>query len=351
MPAYGPLDKALHRLALGVGPVAELGFDLDQRLTRLDVEAARSERHVFVSGLARAGTTVLMRRFHASGVYRSLTYRDMPFVLAPNLWRRLNAGQRRPLAQAERAHGDRILVDADSPEALDEVFWRVFSGHEYLHADHLAPHSPEPATIERYVGYVAAILAAQDNGRRRYLSKNNNNVLRLPSIRAAFAHALILIPLRDPVAQAASLLRQHQRFSVLQREDRFTRDYMRWLGHHEFGLEHRPVRFAGAASDGDRDAIDYWLRVWIETYAWLDRHAPPDAVFVVYEDLCADPRVWEGLATLAEIDPGAGATEVFRAVDQARDASPCEHAADAHLLARATALYDELGRRARTALA
>ena len=157
MPAYGPLDRALHRLALGLGAVAELSFDIDQRLASIDVEAVRRERHVFVSGLARAGTTVLMRRFHASGVYRSLTYRDMPFVLAPNLWRRLNAGGGGDLKKSERAHGDRILVNAESPEAFDEVFWRVFAAAEYLFADHLAPHSPELARFIHEAAFASQI--------------------------------------------------------------------------------------------------------------------------------------------------------------------------------------------------
>ena len=89
MAAYSFLDQLLHRLALQVGPIAEMSFDIDQRMVDADPKEIVGERHVFVSGLARAGTTILMRRFHATGAYRSLTYRDMPFVLAPNLWRKL----------------------------------------------------------------------------------------------------------------------------------------------------------------------------------------------------------------------------------------------------------------------
>jgi hypothetical protein len=80
------------------------------------------EKHVFIAGLARAGTTILMRRFYASQAFRSLTYRDMPFVLAPTLWRKLAAQSGRNLVTAERAHGDGILVDIDSPESFEEVF-------------------------------------------------------------------------------------------------------------------------------------------------------------------------------------------------------------------------------------
>lgn len=359
MTAYGPLDKLLHRLALQLGPVAELSFDLDQRLAASGNAGIAEARHVFVSGLARAGTTVLMRRFHATGAYSSLTYRDMPFVLAPNLWRKLKAGGNQEVSKSERAHGDRILVDADSPESFDEVFWRIFAGDEYIFKTTLTPHRPDPEIVAKYVRYVAAILASRDGEGRCYLSKNNNNVLRLGAIREAFAHALILVPMREPLAQAASLQRQHSLFSALQREDPFAKAYMTWLGHHEFGLDHRPFRFDARTPPGGPPAmpesIDYWLGIWADTYEWLEREAPADVTFVVYEDLCRDPQVWERLAAVADIDPALGAEEPFQSgnpkpVDVTTgDSASSTDRPNAQLLDRAMAIYQRLAQRARAA--
>ncbi|MEZ5823252.1 MAG: sulfotransferase [Geminicoccaceae bacterium] len=352
--AYSPLDKFLHRLALQVAPVAELAFDIDQRMAAPAIEQSERQdgpvarrRHVFVAGLARAGTTVLMRRLHGSGAFRSLTYRDMPFVLAPNLWRRISAGNRRDIERAERAHGDRLLVDADSPESFDEVFWRIFSGDEYLEKDELRPHSPADDVTERYMHHVAAVLAAQDDdGRTRYLCKNNNNVLRLASIRTTFPEALILIPVRDPLAQAASLRSQHELFSAMQAEDPFTRSYMTWLGHHEFGLDHRPFRFDGERSTGsaaDPASLDYWLDIWARTHEWLDRTAPEGSLFVIYEDLCDDPAVWRHVATAAGIDADNAAGDPFAASHR----KPAGEEADPALLRRCMAIHERLRQRAR----
>ena len=77
---YNVLDRILHRLVLQFRPIAELSFELDQRVVETDPAEIIPRRHVFVSGLARAGTTMLMRRFYATGLFRSLTYRDMPAV-------------------------------------------------------------------------------------------------------------------------------------------------------------------------------------------------------------------------------------------------------------------------------
>ncbi|GAB5467240.1 MAG: sulfotransferase [Rhodospirillales bacterium] len=342
---YSALDRLLHRLALQVTPVAAMSFDLDQRRVKRDPQEIVQARHVFVSGLARAGTTVLMRQFHASGAYRSLTYRDMPFVLAPNLWRALSQTSKRDAVAAERAHGDGLLVDFDSPESLDEVFWHVFAGESYLHKTYLTPHEPDADLVRKYVCYVNAILSAQAVPGSRYLSKNNNNLLRLGAIRQAFPQALILIPFRQPLAQAASLLRQHRNFLDLQAADRFARAYMTWLAHHEFGRDHRPFRFdetqPRADSLYDTDGLDYWLEGWCRAYDWLARCAPEDAVFVCYEDLCDGPSVPDRLADLAGLPTlgGAGAFVAGAVSDEA--------ARDSALAARARDLYERLVERAR----
>ncbi|MGB0749339.1 MAG: sulfotransferase [Magnetospiraceae bacterium] len=341
---YGALDRVLHRLALGNRAIAEFSFDLDQKQVRRKVKTIVGNRHVFVAGLARAGTTILMRRFHASGAFRSLTYRDMPFVLAPNLWRRLSQQSQRQIAAAERAQGDRITVDADSPESLDEVYWRIFCGPDYIHADRLTPHRPPLEVVARFRAYVTAILAASSRREDRYLSKNNNNILRLKAIRAAFPKALILIPFREPLAHAESLRRQHANFQSQQGEDGFVKAYMGWLAHHEFGADHRPFIFGGDRPGGAPETLNYWLDLWCATYDWLLNNAPADCLFVCYEDLCTDPGVWQGLAARAGIaaDSGTEAPFSLRAQEGLQEV-------DAESRATAAALYERLRERSQQA--
>ena len=232
---YGFGSRLLHRLALGSRAVAETAMDLDRNMFKVDREAAVTGQHVFVSGLARAGTTILMRQLHATGQFRSLTYRDMPFVLAPNLWAKLTGRAQKSGVAQERAHGDGIAVDFDSPEALEEVFWRHFCADSYIQDTHLIPMQADAETRGAFQSYVAAILL--QSRVTRYLSKNNNNIMRLPSIADSFPRATILVPFRDPVAHAQSLLKQHQSFVDRHATDKFARSYMTWLAHHEFGAD------------------------------------------------------------------------------------------------------------------
>jgi hypothetical protein len=290
-------DRLLHHLVLGVPFISKVSFELDGLFPNKDHPV---EKHVFVSGLARAGTTILMRTFFNTGQFRSLTYRDMPFVLMPGVWKKLSKSFHKQEEAKERAHGDGIYVDFDSPEAFEEVFWRTFSGDDYIFDNCLQPHSVSEELIEQFRLYVRRIIASSS---KRYLSKNNNNILRIGAIRKAFPESLIIIPFREPLQQAISLLNQHQKFCDRHSNDKFSYNYMRWLGHHEFGMTHKPFQFEKETlSDYEADNINYWLNIWINTYSYLLNNAPSDSIFVCFEDLCESPvETLRGLFESAEL--------------------------------------------------
>lgn len=312
MPAvnYRRADRILHRLALGSRVIAEMSFDIERATQKPDGEAVRNGNHVFIAGLARAGTTVVMRRFHSTREFGSLTYRDMPFVLAPGTWTMLSKGSRVAGMRVERAHGDGLEVDVDSPESFDEVFWRIFCGDDYIRPDCLVPHVPDDESLDKFRIFVAAILQSREGKPTRYLSKTNNSILRLPALRQAFPKALIIVPFRDPMQHAFSLLRQHRRFSLVQQENPFVGKYMRWLGHHEFGLDHRPFVFEGARPQGAPGDLDYWLELWCATYGALLKRHSDIVTFVSFDRLCAETgKVWASLAQKAGLPTEISAAE------------------------------------------
>ena len=61
---YGIASKLLHQISLGSPFVGEALFDIEKSLHLSKSEEATDGHHVFVCGLARAGTTVLMRRLY-----------------------------------------------------------------------------------------------------------------------------------------------------------------------------------------------------------------------------------------------------------------------------------------------
>ena len=306
---YSVSAKLLHHLALSTNFLGETTLDIELSIQGKNLTDNHERNHVFVAGLARAGTTLLMRLLYESGEFSSLTYRDMPFVLAPNLWARISGNSQKSMEAMERAHGDGILVDYDSPEAFEEVFWRVTSSAEYIAADMLRPMQGNEDIIRQFRRYIDLILCRYQGN--RYLSKNNNNTLRLPLVARAFPNAIILVPFRDPVQHAQSLLKQHRRFCEEQSKDKFVKRYMTWLGHHEFGQDHRPFQF-DRNFDPDRtliNEIDYWLQNWVDAYQFVlnqARTGEVNCIFFSYERLCDYPEVilrkLQKLANIPETD-------------------------------------------------
>ena len=294
---YGAVDRLLHRVALS--PVTAGVFHELERNRYLRDAPEDQGGHVFVTGLARAGTTILLRELHASGRFGSLLYADMPFLLAPNLWASISRGSRKTFEAVERSHGDGIAISLDSPEAFDEVFWRVFHGASYIRADGLLPHHPGPKAVARYREFIRLVLRRR--GKCRYLAKGNNNILRLAALASAMSDSTFLLVIREPLAHADSLLRQHLRSAS--DSDRFRLNYLQWLVHHEFGGDHRAFRFP-ECPDGDPTTLNYWLATWLSCYSALEPvvEAHPNIIVVPYERLCADPRTWTAICDRLGLD-------------------------------------------------
>jgi hypothetical protein len=288
---YSLTERWLHRLALHSTDVRRLSFDLETLVLGRTAQPT-SDRPVYLCGLARSGTTLLLRLLEQSGEFASLSYRDMPFVMSPNLWAWLSGRwQRRALAQ-ERLHGDGVLIDYDSPEAFEEVFWRTFDSRLEQNVDCYGAAVPSEAVLEKFAHYrclVEAVVQRRtgEAQRRRYLSKNNNNLMRL-EVLCSEPGATVLVLFREPIATARSLKRMHERLGAV--GDHFTRLYMGWLGHFEFGPGHRPFCCARAYMRHglSPSSPDYWLDYWTAVHRHiLDSTAALQ--LVDYDSLCRSP--------------------------------------------------------------
>jgi len=347
--SYNWLERSLHWIALEPRSVRELAFDLERRLfMRADATGAAaggppSDRPVYVCGLARSGTTILLRALARSDEFRSLTYRDMPFVMAPNLWRSVSRLASRALPPAERAHGDGIMVDYDSPEAFEEVFWRTFCPQP-AGPDDFGAAQPDAETMTAFAEYrsVVAHPRADPGMPRRYLSKNNNNVMRLAAL-ASEPTASVLVVYRDPVDAARSLFRQHQRFCATHAEVPFTRDYMKWLAHHEFGRDHKPFSFALRRMDRalSPECPDYWLDYWTAVHEHVLAEVAPRIFLVDHDRLCAQPVAMMA-AVLAAIGTHADAAALAAEIRAPAAASSPPDEFDTRLLACARAVHENL---------
>ena len=265
---YSEPARLFQQMALGSKAIAELTFDLEKAVYGERAAALDCGPPIFVAGMARAGTTALLRALYAQELFATLTFRDLPFLLAPNIWNRISARFRNNVKAQPRGQDDGILQGLDSPEALEEAFWRVFDGKRYIGKRLLRAYDPPIQTLKDYGIYVRLIMLR--DGGQRYIAKNNNNVLRLRGLLQAFPDAVIVHPFRDPVQHVGSLMHHFDRAVTLHTKDRSKLSYMNYLAHHEFGLAHRPFSFPNTALRGiDTDDPNYWLGHWIDLHSFL----------------------------------------------------------------------------------
>ena len=278
---YSLLQQKLHQYALSSKFMRRVTFDVECSAISTN---QTDDNHVFVSGLARSGTTILLNAIYESNEFASLSYNDMPFVLAPNLWSKLSSNKK-DTDLVERAHGDGIKVSTESPEAFEEVFWMTFDEHD-------------KDTQEKFKNYVQLI--NHKSQKKRYLSKNNQNVRRLELLSKTFPQSKILIPFRNPIQHAYSLLSQHKRFIEDSQKDNFISNYMKWIGHTEFGPNYIPIHEKNLCFKDDF-TINHWLEQWYLAYkhCFDNLKYNENVYFICYEKLCNTSEYWlEVLKTL-----------------------------------------------------
>lgn len=296
---YTTTDQFFHVMAFSSPAVLKIASRVEDLLLSTPPQEP-SAPPIFITSLARGGTTPLLNALHDIPGIATHTYRDMPFLTAPNLWSRLAGGQKRHVDRHQRAHGDGLEIDLDSPEAFEEVIWKMFWPEKFRDSS-IALWRAEDRKLDadqflkRHMAKIIRARLAQGkevpvNTTARYCSKNNGNIARLAYLVQSFPECRIVVPLRRPECHAASLLRQHQNFLRLQADDDFIRRYMRDIGHFEFGQIHKPIQFPGFEAERyDPTTGDYWLDYWIHAFHEILLHSDK-CIFVLQDDLRTSPQ-------------------------------------------------------------
>ena len=263
MQNYSKIQKFLHKLVLSKKFINKSLFEIEKIIYLKNIKI-KNQSHIFITGLPRSGTTSLLNFLYSSNQYASLTYKSMPFILSPNLSKLFH---KKNILKKERMHGDGITYDINSPEAFDEFFLNI--DNEF--------------TKNELLNYLQLITLSQN--KIKYLSKNNLNYKRIDLIHSILPNSKFLIPIREPLQHSYSLLNQHLHFSQLQKEDDFIRQYMNYLGHNEFGLNHKP--WNKPTNQKDLNTIDYWMEQWSLFYQNILNkfHYNNNCHFVIYEEL------------------------------------------------------------------
>lgn len=278
--------------------------NLETRVMQDVIANIAVEHPVYVAGLARSGTTVLLERLAAHPQVATHRYADFPPLLTPYWWNRWLSlvPHTREVAQ-ERAHKDGIAVTSQSPEAFEEMLWMAFFPHIHdpTRCAVFGRQASHPAFERFYDEHIRKLLAVRR--RQRYVAKGNYNLVRLGYLHKLYPEARFVVAIRDPVWHIASLMKQQRLFATGEANQPRALEHMRRVGHFEFGLDRRAINVGDDAMTAritelweTGQEVEGWALYWADIYRHvadvLDADpALREACLVVhYEDLCNQPE-------------------------------------------------------------
>ena len=194
---------------------------------------------LWVTGLARAGTTSVLERLVATRAFHSLNYANMPLVLArdveafpqPRHWR---TERTQPRGRHPRGSGFRRGAGRG---VLPSHHWTwIREGRRTSCARHRRRAARDLPRLPRHCPGLRGAPSAM------YIAKNNA-LLRYPAMRRLNREFHAVVVFQEPLSHAASLLAMHRKYCAMQADDPFVLEYMDWLAHHEFGLGQKPFHF------------------------------------------------------------------------------------------------------------
>ena len=289
MSNYSYLDQILNNQFLGNN---ELSNFLYQRILKKNYnsKSLSDKNYVFITGLARSGSTAILNQLYESNQFCSLLYSHMPFILSPKLAKLASSLINNEKTKIERLHKDGLFINNNSPECLDEIFW-VKSTKNYYDYDLLEPEQIEIKYLRGYEYLLESYSKLQKS--KRIIIKNNNNHIRINFLSEYFCRSKFLIIFRNPIYHAYSLMRSHKRFCKLQEQDPYILEYMNLIGHREFGKGIKKFIYNNSSSENkySSNSINYWLKQWIDCYSWIlgkSFYKKDNIHLVCYEKVCSN---------------------------------------------------------------
>ena len=285
--------------------------DFESKVLEFDLEEIKINQPVYVCGLARSGSTILLEILAEQPTFTAHKYSDFPFVFTPYLWRMiqkimsLGRLQGKSEKKQERFHGDGLLISSNSPEAMEEVLWMHFftQSHDTLHSAALGADLDEahlvkdgvtkPGFTAFYTDHIKKLLLASKAP--RYLAKANYNITRIEYILNMLPSAKFIVPVRAPEAHVESLLRQHQNFLQQTKGQKRALKHLSRVGHFEFGADLRPICLENDAAYQNiltlfeaGELLRGYARYWAYIYGYVYRQYKTNSSVYCYkyEDFC-----------------------------------------------------------------
>ena len=196
---------------------------------------------IFVSGLARSGSTILTNILNVHDDTGSFLYRDAPFIEMPYLWSFANRFFYAGIKEELRPHNDGLRIGPNSPDPFEEIIWKKYLDNYLDINSQFIKRGYSNNNLETSLKKnILKILYVRGN-KKRYLSKGNYNITRIEYILKIFPDAKIILCIRNPYNHVESLVNVHNKFTDYCKKNKYLVKQLNILSHFEFGPQRKPI--------------------------------------------------------------------------------------------------------------
>ncbi len=276
---------------------------LESTVMKKRIERTTIDRPTYITGMARAGTTVMLEMLSQHPDVATHQYMHMVLPYTPRIVAKIADYLPIMTKPTERMHKDGLVVTRDSPEAVEEIFWQKYFNNAMDESlSNVLDESISNQKFELfYREHLKKLIAYQHA--TRYVAKNNYNVTRMAYILKMFPDARFILMIRNPFNHIASLSKQDKLFAELEGNDPRLLDWTKVIGHREFGTgrvcinpaDNDVVLKIRELWESSETYAQGWAVYWAAIYSLMHEHLEKNpriakaALVVRYEDLCKSP--------------------------------------------------------------
>jgi len=302
-PVTGYMGYALTKFFFSFKKLSYFLSRMETLLSYNDINDLTIDKPIYIVGLARTGTTIVLEMLNKHPFLASHKYRNLLMPYSPHRFSRFVDLSRFFTKPRERVHKDGIFVTRESPEAIEEIFWQDFfnNNHNEEVSNVMSGSLSNPTFEQFYRNHIKKLLINQKCS--RYLAKNNYNITRLEYLRRIFPSVKFLLMIRNPVNQIASLIKQTRLFIEMEKKNPLLIDWHKLTGHSEFG-HHQLCINTGSAEiihkirnfwKNNKTYVKGWAYYWSSIYDYVmnlletNEKIRKSTLIIRYEDLCENP--------------------------------------------------------------
>ncbi|MGY5852655.1 MAG: sulfotransferase [Candidatus Thorarchaeota archaeon] len=291
--------------------------NLESSMMSKRIEDIHVDRPTYITGMARAGTTVVLEMLSQHPDVAAHRYLHMVLPYTPHYVQQIANYLPIMTKPTERVHKDGMVVTRDSPEAVEEIFWqKYFEAVVDESKSNLLDGSAAHPVFESFYDLHLRKLLANQNA-TRYLAKNNYNVSRMEYILKLYPSAKFILMIRNPFNHIASTAKQDGIFQEMEREDPRLLDWTKIIGHREFGSAKFCINMGSTKTvEKIRELwskpdtyVRGWAVYWDSVYSYVDEKLNSNqkvadaSLLLRYEDLCNSPaEMIDKITTHLELD-------------------------------------------------